>query len=305
MHGESPTRDAKLAVLAAKQHGVVAYRQLIAIGFMRGAIQHRLLTKRLHGMYKGVYSVGYPAETAEAWEMAAVLACGRGAVVSHWTAVSRWELLRPTRGYVHVSVPSDRRVKGIRIHHVKLHRSDYTKRNGIPITTVPRTLLDLAAVAPLSQLRRATNEAARRGKLNRQAIRDLLDRNPRRTGTKALTAVIAAVDPQTRRSRSDLETAFLALCRKYSIPTPVVNTTVAGLEVDMHWPGTRLIVELDSYRYHRAPAEFDDDRRRDARLKVAGYEVLRISDQWLNTDPRGVAETVYSLVTSGSIASSE
>jgi hypothetical protein len=285
MHGESPTRDAKLAVLAGKQHGVVSYRQLIAIGFKRGAIQHRLLTKRLHSMYKGVYSVGYPAETAEAWEMAAVLACGREAVVSHWTAVSRWELLRPTRGYVHVSVPSDRRVKGIRTHHVKLHRSDYTKRNDIPITTVPRTLLDLAAVAPLSQLRRATNEAARKGRLNRRAIEELLERNCRRKGSKALRGVIAAVDPQACRSRSDLETDFLALCRRHDIPAPVVNAMVEGYEVDMYWPGTSLIVELDSWEYHRTPAAFEQDRRRDARLKMKGYTVVRVTGAWMADEP--------------------
>jgi Protein of unknown function (DUF559) len=297
MHGEDPTLDAKLAILAANQHGVVAYRQLARLGFGRGAIEHRLRSRRLHRMYKGVYGLGYRPETREAWEMAAVLRCGAGAVVSHWTASARWELLRPTGGWVHVSVASDIRVKRIRIHLVKpLHPADTTKRDGIPITSVPRTLLDIAGVADERVLRRAVNQAARSGRLNRRAVHEVLEQNPRRTGTKQLRAVIAAVNPSTHRSRSDLEVAFLNLCSRYGIETPVMNGTVMGIEVDFHWPGTNLIVELDSYEYHRTPQEFDNDRRKDARMKMAGYEVLRVSDAWLDSDPAGVAETVRTLL---------
>lgn len=287
-----------LAVLAGKQHGVVAYWQLTALAFSPGAIEHRLLTGRLHRMFKGVYGVGHPPTTAEAWETAAVLRCGRDAVASHWTAASRWQLLRPVRGPIHVSVPRDVWAKGIRVHIVKpLHPHDRTKRDGIPITSVPRTLLDLSAVAPLRPLRRAVNEADRKGWLNRRAMAGLLERNPRRKGTKQLRAVIAAVNPTTRRTRSDLEIAFLALCRAYGLPEPVVNGEIMGIEVDMHCAGTNLIVELDSYEYHRTPQEFENDRRRDAHLKRNGYEVLRITDVWLETDPKGVAETVRTLLT--------
>ena len=112
--------------------------------------------------------------------MAAVLACGEGAVLSHWTAASRWKLLRPTRGRAQVSVPTDRRVKGIRTHRVPgLHPHDCTKRDGIPITSMPRTLLDIAGVADERTLRRAVNQAERTGWLNRRAINELLERNPR------------------------------------------------------------------------------------------------------------------------------
>jgi very-short-patch-repair endonuclease len=299
MQGKDRTRDARLAVLAGKQHGVVAYWQLVALGFGPGAIEHRLLIGRLERMYKGVYSVGHRAGSPEAWEMAAVLRCGCETVLSHWTAASRWKLLRPTRGPVHVSVPRDIDVKGIRTYRVKpLHPHDRTKRDGIPITSVPRTLLDLAGVADERLLRRAVNQAARSGWLNRRAIHQLLERNPRRKGSRQLRAAIAAVSPGTRRSRSDLEVAFLELCETYGLPTPVVNGKVNGIEVDMHWPGTNLIVELDSYEYHRTPQEFENDRRRDAGLKVAGYEVLRVGEGWLDSDPAGVAETVRTLLAS-------
>lgn len=237
--------------------------------------------------------------------MAAVLACGPDAVLSHWVAAMHWELLQTRRAVIDVSVPSHRAVKGVRSHWVKLHPRDCTRRERIPITTVPRTLLDLAAVANERVLRRAVNEADRRGKLNRNGIQELLQRNHRRAGAKALRAVIAAVDPQASRSRSDLELDFLALLRRYRLPIPVMNAEVAGYRVDMHWPGTNLIVEIDSYEYHRTPAEFHNDRRRDADLTTKGYVVIRISDHWLATDPQGVAETVRYAVTSGSIASSE
>jgi very-short-patch-repair endonuclease len=305
MQEEDPKRDAGLAVLAGKQHGTVAYWQLRRLGFTKGAVEYWGRNGRLHRMYKGVYSVGYPPTTVEAWHMAAVLACGEGAVLSHWTAAARWELLRLGRGWPHVSVPGDRRVAEILTHNVKLDPRDCTRRDRIPVTTVQRTLLDLAAVADERVLRRAINEADRRNRLDRRAIHELLTRNPRRPGTKALRSLMAAVDPQARRTRSDLEVAVLELCTKHGIPAPVSNAKIEGIEVDFHWPGTNLIVELDAYEYHRTPAEFDRDRRRDAELMAKGYVVLRVSEQWLETDPAGVADAVYSLVTSGSIASSE
>ena len=229
--------------------------------------------------------------------MAAVLVCGPHAVLSYWSAAHLWKLLGTRAGAaIHVSAPGHPRgQKAIRVHRVP--HCERTRRDGIPITTVPRTLLDLAAVASPKQLLRATNEAARKGWLNETAVRELIERYPRRAGMKAFVAVIAAVDPLTRCTRSDLEADFLALCRKHKLPEPVVNGTVEGLEVDMHWPGTKLIVELDSYEYHRTPAEFAADRRRDAYLKTRGYDVLRVPDSWLNTDPSGVATTIRQLLT--------
>jgi very-short-patch-repair endonuclease len=242
--------------------------------------------------------------------MAAVLACGPGALLSHWSAAARWELLRPTGGPVCVVSPRRSVQAKIQVQVVgKLDPSDCATRDRIPITSVARTLLDLAAVADRRLLRRAVNEADRRGRLNRAGINELLDRNRRRAGTKALKALIAAVDPAIRRTRSDLEVEFLSVCRRYAIEQPVVNGEVEGVEVDMHWPALRLVVELDSYEYHRTPAEFEADRRRDAYLKKNGWNVLRVTDKWLASDPAGVAETVRayssSPMTSGSIASSE
>jgi very-short-patch-repair endonuclease len=285
-----------LAELAGRQHGAVAHWQLIELGFTRSGIHRLVLAGVLHRVYRGVYAVGHPGLSVEGREMAAALACGRGAVVSHWTAAARWNLLRPVQA-LHVSVASDRRVPGIRTHLVKqLHPHDMTKRDGIPITSVPRTLLDIAGVADERALRRAVNQAERSGWLNRNAMNQVLERNRRRPGSKQLRTLIAAVHPATRRTRSDLEVAFLLLLEKYRLPQPATNAMVMGFEVDFHWPGTNLIVELDGYEYHRTAIELENDRLRDAKLKAAGYEVLRITDSWLDADPAGVAGTVRKLL---------
>jgi len=281
MQGENGSREWRLAALAAKQHGVVAYRQLRALGFGPGAIEHRARAGRLHLVHRGVYAVGHTRLTAEGRHMAAVLACGDGAALSRWSAARRWELLRTRDAVIDVVVPGNPEGrKGIRMHRARdLHPHDITKRDGIPITSVPRTLLDLAARAPQRTLKRAVNEADRQGRLNRRAVQELLERNRGRRGTKRLRAVIASVHPATRRTRSDLEVDFLKLCRKFDIEVPAENATVAGYEVDMFWPNANLIVELDHYDYHRTPAEFTADRRKWARLKRLGYEVLPISDE--------------------------
>jgi len=295
MGGKVPTRDQLFALLAGAQHGVVAVWQLLELGLTRRQVERRVAAGGLHRVFRGVYAVGHPATSVEAREMAAVLACGRRAVVSYWTATARWKLLRPV-GVIHVSVSSDHRVPGVQMHFVKLHPDDMTKRDGIPITSVPRTLLDIAGVADERALSRAVNQAERTGWLNRTAIHELLDRNPRRRGTKQLRAVIASVHPATRHTRSDLEVEFLLLLEKYRLPKPLVNAKVHGIEVDFHWTGTKVVVELDSYEYHRTPIERENDRRRDAALKDKGYEVLRVSDAWLDADPAGVANKVRKLL---------
>jgi very-short-patch-repair endonuclease/predicted transcriptional regulator of viral defense system len=297
MDGQSGARWAALAGLAAEQHGVVALWQLYGLGLPRGWIEHKLRAGRLHPVYRGVYAVGYPGRSALGGTMAAVLACGREAKLSHWSAVRHWGLLQTNRAVVDVVASGNRPgPKGIHVHRCKLMPDEWTRRDGIPVTTIPRTLLDIAPSANQRQLRRATNAAARLGWLNARVINDLLARHRGRAGIAAFRAAIAAVSPETRRTRSDLEDYFLQTCRRYSLPTPIVNATIEGFEVDFYFPGTSLIVELDSYEYHRTPHEFDYDRRRDAHLKKKRYEVLRVSEMWLDSDPGGVADTVRELL---------
>ena len=276
----------------------MAYRQLVEIGFGRGEIDRRVRAGWLHRLYRGVYAVGHPTVTAEGQRMAAVLACGPMAVLGFWSAVTHWGHLKTNRAVIDVVVAGRRRGhKGIRLHCVThLDPRDVTIRDGIPITTVPRALLDLATVANPRQLRRAVNEAARGGWLGPDTLAEFLERHKGCPGIKAFRQATAALNPGTHRTKSDLEDAFLTLCRKHGLPKPDSNAEVEGFEVDIHFPGTPLIVELDSYEYHRTPAEFDADRRKDAALKRNGYEVLRVSDAWLNSDPEDVAATVRQLL---------
>ena len=298
MDVEDGKRWEKLVDLAAGQHGIVAYWQLRLLRLPRGWIEHKVRTKRLHAVFRGVFAVGYANLTREGRLMAGVLACGPKAFLSHLSATTHWELLQTNRAVIDVVVVGSRNgPKVVRPHRVSvLDPRDTTIRGGIPITTVPRTLLDLAAVANERQLRRAVNEAVRARWLHAAAIEDILTRHKGRQGIKAFRAATAALNPGTHRTKSDLEDAFLTLCSKHRLPEPDSNAEVGGYEVDIHFLGTNLIVELDSYEYHRTPSEFDADRRKDAALKRKGYEVLRVSDAWLDSDPDGVAQTVKELL---------
>lgn len=246
--------------------------------------------------------------------MAAVLACGPNALLSHWAAAELWEFLPRRRAFIDVVRATNcRKREGIIPHRASnLHKEDRTKRDNIPVTSPSRTLLDLAAVASPKQLAEAIEAAERSRWLNHREMRKLIDRNPRRHGVKALRAAMAAYDPLLRRTRSILERDFLRECKRLGVPKPLVNTEVEGHEVDMYWPDGKLILELDSWEFHKTKAAFERDRRRDAHLERQGYRVLRVTYDWLATDPAGVAQTVRALLqaqssenTSGLIAYSE
>lgn len=230
--------------------------------------------------------------------MAAVLACGEHAVLSHWSAAALWGILEPRERIVAVSAPKHRRGhERVRAHWVaELHPRDRTIRAGIPVTTVPRTLLDLAGLGRPRLLARATNQADRLGWLSPRAIEDVCDRHRGRKGMAAFRLATAGLTPQTRRTRSDLEVAFVRLCRKFGLSEPIMNGRVEGYEVDAYFPRAKVVVELDGHEYHRTAAESDRDSRRDAALKLKGYEVLRVSDRWLTADPAGVARAVNHMI---------
>jgi hypothetical protein len=286
-----------MAVLAGRQHGVAAVWQLLRLGLSRREIERRVEAGRLHRLYRAVYAVGHARVSREGWYMAAVLTCGENAALSHWSGTAHWGLLGVrTRAAIHVSVVGNRRQQpALRVHRLT-SECERTRRDGIPVTTVARTLLDIAPIATTKQLRRATNEAERRGLLDARAIDQLIERHRGRNGMKQFVAVTAAVTAGTHRTRSDLEADFLAFCKRHHIETPVANGEIAGYEVDVHWPGTTLIVELDGYEYHRTPTSFEQDRRKDADLKLRGYTVIRVTGVWMDTDPAGLARTIRQLL---------
>jgi very-short-patch-repair endonuclease len=212
--------------------------------------------------------------------MAAVLACGEDALASHRTAGWLHVLLSDRRAMTDVMVPGSARArkKGIRPHRARhLHPEDVTVIDGIPCTSVARTLLDLAATEPPRRLERAMEEAERRGTFDLAAVERTCGRCTGHHGLKPLRALIGRTHAPPPFTRSEFERRFFERLREEGLPIPAVNTWVEGHEVDLYWPDRRLVVELDTRTYHAQRAAFEIDRARDAKLQVAGNAVLRIT----------------------------
>jgi very-short-patch-repair endonuclease len=283
----TPPADRRIAALAGRQHGVVGRKQLDQLGVGKGAIERRLGRGRLHRVHRGVYSVGHPLLTREGRYMAAVLACGDGAVLSHLSAAVLWRILRKERRRVHVTVPGSggrARRNGIVVHRAALGEREVTKVAGIPVTTPGRTVVDLADTEPRRTVERAIDEA--------EYLRlDCTGLTPRegRAGRGLLTRVLSEHQAGTTRTRSELEERFLAMCERQRLPPPEVNTVVEGYEADFVWRAQRLIAETDGRAAHGTRRAFENDRLRDLKLTAAGWRVVRITHARLANAPRTVA----------------
>ena len=275
-----------MARIAGGQHTLITRPQLLAIGMTRGAIAHRLRIARMHLMFQGVYSVGTGVLTPLGHDLAAVLACGPGAVLSSLNAAVVWDLLGRRDGPVHVLTagPHRRAPNGVIVHRTSdLPPTDTTTRHAIPITTPTRTLLDLAAHASRRDLERALAQA----EVNRLVRPDELKaRAAGRRGAKTLRDLL---DEPPAFTRSEAERRLLALIARAGLPRPRTNVRVAGYEVDALWPGQRLVAEVDGYAFHAHRAAFERDRLRDADLQTAGLRVLRFTWRQLTTTPEAVA----------------
>lgn len=255
--------------------------QLLAAGLSPDAIKHRLNTGRLHLLHRGVYAVGNVGLTQSASDLAAVLACGPAAVLSHRSAAAVWELLPPP-DQPEVTVPSRRRVvrPGITVHRAdELPGRDVRMRDGIPVTAPERTILDLAATRDLD---RALNEALLRRLVNPAT---LLTRAVGRPGARAIRSLL---DQGPTPTRSDPERRFFQLVDRAALPRPRTNVRVEGREVDALWAEQRVVVEVDGFAFHSGRAAFERDRRRDAELQAAGYRVLRFTWRQITGRPEAV-----------------
>ncbi|MFL5825023.1 MAG: hypothetical protein ACJ76V_00720 [Thermoleophilaceae bacterium] len=227
--------------------------------------------------------------------MAAVLACGDGAVLSHRSAADLWNLRPSSSAAVDVTVQSSgrRRRERIRVHQVtRLDQQDVTARNRIPVTTIARTLLDLSAVLNKRQLTYVIEQAERQQRFDKAAIKETSERNPRHPGLTALRAAVTTFEPEMTHTRSDLERELLDLCRRFGLPTPSMNVVVAGHTVDAFWPEHGLVVEVNSDRYHGTRRARANDAKRAADLQLAGHEVYPVAESALLNEPRTVAETI-------------
>lgn len=273
-----------LARIAELQHGVVSRLQVLALGLDDGWISRAGRSGRLHRIHHGVYAVGHRRLTQRGLWMAAVLAAGEGALLSHFSAGLLWGIIDRDPGVIHTLVESvsGHRRRGLRMHRTR-HLPDEHRHeiDGIPVTSLNRTLLDLASVLPPERLRFAVEGAARlprRDRLDVAALVRLCDASSGHRGAGTLRRIALEQRGPVHRTRSGPERTFLRRWMARGLPEPEVNVWLNGYEVDLLWRHERLIVEVDSYGFHRSWPQIQRDRRRDADQKVGGYDTLRYTE---------------------------
>jgi very-short-patch-repair endonuclease len=276
--------EAVISALAEHQHRVVSRAQLIdnfAIG--RDAIDRRINNKRLHRVHKGVYAVGSRKLSTEGRLLAAVLAGGPDAFVCGQSAAAYDGFARDDPRQVHLAAKTTRKRRGIRFHEYDVLSDETTTKNGIPITTPARTLLDCAATFSPSRLEQSLREALYHNRTTLPALRRLIDRHPGHRGAKALKAAIASVEDAPGITRSTLERRFEHFRRRHKLPPPKLNARLriegTDIEADCWWPAQRLIVELDDRSTHARRQDFERDRRRDRKAQAAGLRIVRVTNE--------------------------
>jgi very-short-patch-repair endonuclease len=276
-----------LAELATRQFGVVGRRQLLELGESKDQIDRAVAHRRLLVIHRAVYAVGHRSLTPEGWWAAGVLAGGPGAVLSHRAAADHWELSGVRRAHADVTVTRHRISRPrMTVHECALESDEVTLHRGIPVTNVPRTLLDLAAVETQARLEQALGRAEVVRFPPGPPLRDLIDRYPKRRGVVALRAILGLESPEL--TRSELELRFLEFLDQRGLPRPRVNTRlrVGGktYEVDCYWPEFGLVVELDGRGYHSGSRSFEVDRARDMAMVAAGLRSARVTWRRLHDD---------------------
>ena len=283
----SGRRWAEASRLARGQHGVLSRAQLTALGLTQQSISRALAAGRLRRVHVGVYIVGGAVLAREARWIAAALAGGRHAVLSHRDAATLWGMADYAHGDIEVTVPGTgaRSQPGIRIHRTRhLPPEDVTSRCQIPVTTPARTLADLARVISPRHLQPAFDQGLRSGVLTPAALREQLGRARGRRGAPALRALLGDDPESVARTRSPLEARFVRFCSEEGLPPPEVNAYVCGSEVDASWPGTNVVAELDSWTFHGDREAFERDRAKWAALTAAGFRVVPVTDRRLKRD---------------------
>jgi very-short-patch-repair endonuclease len=294
-HGaRSPSPPRALAQLADRQHGTVARWQLLALGFTRRVIARLIRDGWLHPIHHGVYAVGHGRLTVRGRWMAAVLACGPAAVLSHDAAAALWEL-RTAPTTIDVTAPGKRRHPTVRCH-VTRARPPWTTIDAIPVTTLERTLIDQAGRLSLQRVRSMLESAQRRDLLDIARMHATIAASPGRD-IKRLRHALAQLHDEAPWTQSELERAFLELIRAAGLPEPQCNVYVAGVLVDFYWPEQRVVIEIDGYAYHRSRRSFEQDRRNSTRLQVAGVRAaIQVTADRIRHDQRGLIADMQQLL---------
>jgi Protein of unknown function (DUF559) len=244
-------------------------------------------------LFRGVYAVGHVSKGASGRWMAAVLACGDEAVLSHRSAAALWGILKTNRSAIDVTTPRGRAGHdGITLHRTRsLHPEDVTEVDGIKVTSLARTLLDLAEVVPPRILRRAVEEAEKLELFDLDALLRLIARSKGRRGVKPLAKVLAE-NAVPEDARNELERLLPEICRAAGLPIPAMNVTVAGRVVDAFFAGYSVVAELDGHRWHRSREELQRDDEAIVALQLAGYVVLRFTYRDVKIRPKYVAGSI-------------
>jgi hypothetical protein len=291
-----PHRNGALLARAARQHGVVSRADLRTLGFDDAAVRRRVESGLLRRVHPGVFAGGQRL-TPEGLYLAAVRAAGDAAVLSHRAAAAHWHLLRYDGTIVDVLLPHGRGARsrtGIRIHRTR-RPIEHEVRDGIPVTTVARTLADLTEVVPLRKLEKALEQADRLDRLDVSAIDAIAGADPGRRGPGLVARLVRAHDTQSF-TRSELEDAFVEFCDRHGLPPPATNARVEGMEVDAVWVQARLVVELDSGSWHKTRERFRSDRAKSRRLTVLGWTALRVTDAEMDEEPELIAREIRALL---------
>lgn len=285
--------------LATRQHGVVARRQMSELGFGRKAIEAALAEGRLNAIHEEVFAVGHRRIPPHGYLWAAVLAYGPGAVVSHQSAATLWGLRRRRREPSHVTAARGRqgirRREGLWIHRCKLRPAESTRREGIPVTTVARTLFDLAEAVPYEDLKKTAEAADRRNLLRLRELERVCENGHGRRALRPVRQLLVELGAPAE-GRSPLEIRFAEFLRRRGMPAPAQNVLVLDHEVDALWPAAKLVVELDSWEHHGHRAAFERDRARDPKLLLAGYRTIRVTHRRLSDEPEQLAAELRALL---------
>jgi very-short-patch-repair endonuclease len=293
--------DRQIRRIAERQHGVLALGQLVAAGACPRAVGRRIERETLRVVHRGVYVFGCADLGARGRTMAAVLAGGEGSAASHLSAARLWDLPAPPGAAAHVTVPrARRRRRGIVFHRSALAADELTFVGRIRVTTVARTLLDLASILPRYRLETALNEAEYRGLADLVPLSVLVERHAGRRGVKAMRALLTSLTLGDDRTASELEDRFAEFIAARRLPRPGRNVplTVGGqrIHADCAWIEESLIVELDGRAAHARRSAFESDRARDRALQAAGWRVVRVTWAQLHTAPDALERDLRTLL---------